>query len=137
MKKIKYLLILLVVAVILVIFYEFGIKYFFENQVLKQVINRLSADTRVAEVIVTEVAYDKINRRDLTTIKFVEYDTNDKPLAPRYFTFSGNTIQFQSLVVRFDDAYVKSGDRLRGKSIYLFWKVFLLDGENTRVYDLV
>ena len=137
MKKLNFLLNFILIAAILFLVYEFGVKYFLENQVLKQVINRLSADSRVAEVIVTDVKYDKVNQKDLTTIKFVEYDTNDKPLAPRYFTFSGNTIQFQSLVVRFDDSYVKSGDKLRGKSIYIFWKVFLLDGKNTKVYDLV
>ncbi|MFA5271704.1 MAG: hypothetical protein WC412_05120 [Candidatus Omnitrophota bacterium] len=137
MKKLNFLLSFIIVAAILFFAYEFGVKYFLENQVLKQVINRLNTDSRVAEVIVTDVKYDKVNRKDITTIKFVEFDTRDKPLAPRYFTFSGNTIQFQSLVVRFNDAYVKSGDRLRGKSIYLFWKVFLLDGENTQVYDLV
>lgn len=137
MKKINYLLNLLVVAALLFLAYQFGIKYFLENQVLKQVISRLNASSRVAEVIVTNVRYDNENRKDLTTIKFVEYDTNNKPLPPRYFTFSGNTIQFQSLVVRFNDAYVEAGDKLRGRSIYLFWKVFLLDGANTKVYDLV
>ena len=59
------------------------------------------------------------------------------PLKPRYFTFSGNIIQFQSLVIRFEDIHIRSADRLRGKSAYLFWKVFMLDGKNTEEYDIV
>ncbi len=137
MRKIKLLISLAVIAALLFLAGNFGVKYFLENRILKQVINRLTADSRVAEAIVTNVQYDAVNKKDLTTIKFVEYDIDNKPLPPRYFTFSGNTIQFQSLVVRFNDTYVKAGDKLRGKSIYLFWKVFLLDGANTKVYDLV
>ena len=104
------------------------------NMVLRQVIARLEADTRIAEVLVTGVNYDERTGRTNTTIKFLEYGVDDSPLEPRYFTFAGNIIQFQSLVIRFDDKYVKKGDRLRGKSIYLFWKVFMLDGPNTQEY---
>ena len=32
--------------------------------------------------------------------------------------------------------YIRKGDRLRGKSAYLFWKVFILDGENTQEYEI-
>jgi hypothetical protein len=96
-----------------------------ENEILRQVIERLTADTRTAEVIVSDV------NNGHTTIKFVEYDADLKPLAPRYFTFKNNLIQFQSLVIRFADDYVKYGDRLRGKSAYIFWKVFALGDSNT------
>jgi hypothetical protein len=96
-----------------------------ENEILRQVIVRLTADTRTAEVIVSDVNNGR------TTIKLVEYDADSKPLAPRYFTFKNNLIQFQSLVIRFADDYVKYGDRLRGKSAYIFWKVFALGDSNT------
>ena len=96
-----------------------------------QIIGRLTADTRTAEVIVTDVNNGR------TTIKFVEYDADLKPLAPRYFTFKNNIIQFQSLVIRFDDEYVKYGDSLRGKSAYIFWKVFALGDSNTvELYEI-
>lgn len=137
MRKIKYLMFIIVLIALGIVLYQFGIRYFLENQVLKQVIERLSADSRVAQAIVTKVKCNAASDRDLTTIKFVEYDTNGEPLPAKYFTFSGNIIQFQSLVVRFDDSYVKSGDKLRGRSIYLFWKIFMLDGKNTEVFDLV
>jgi hypothetical protein len=107
-----------------------------ENAVLKQVIERLEADSRVAEVIVVKAEFDEQSRQTKTTIKFLEYDAAGKPLEPKYFTFTGNILQFQSLVVRFADVYVRGGDRLRGKSAYLFWKIFMLNGKNTEEYDI-
>jgi hypothetical protein len=38
------------------------------------------------------------------------------------------------LVARFNDALVASGNSLKGKSVYLFWKAFVLDGSNTQEY---
>jgi len=136
MNKIKYLLILLLFFALVVLIYQFGLKPFIENQILKQVISRLNADSRVAQVIVANVKHDIFKNQDFTTIKFVEFDVKGGALAPKYFTFSGNLIQFQSLVIRFNDSYVEAGDTFRGKSIYLFWKVFMLDGKNTEVFDL-
>ncbi|MBF0216989.1 MAG: hypothetical protein HQL30_08365 [Candidatus Omnitrophica bacterium] len=107
-----------------------------EVAMLKKIISRLEADSRVAEVMVTESSYDKVSKKTTTTIKFLEYDVDGKPLEPRYFTFRGNVIQFQSLVIRFDDKYIRAGDKLKGKSVYLFRKVFMLDGKNTEEYDL-
>ena len=109
---------------------------FHENTVLKQIITRLEADSRVAEVLVTGVNYNETDRKTYTTIKFLEYDSAGRPLKPKYFTFSGNVIQFQSLVVRFDDRFVRQADALKGKSAYLFWKVFVLDGEQTQEYAI-
>lgn len=107
-----------------------------ESRILKQVIERLSADTRIAEVLVTKSVYNEESKKVETTIKFLEYDAGGKPLAPKYFTFHGNIIQFQSLVVRFDDQFVRSGDALKGKSAYLFMKVFVLDGEKTQEFEI-
>lgn len=107
-----------------------------KEKVLRQIIDRLSADTRVAEVLVTKSEYDEAAKKIKTTIKFLEYDTHGKPLPPKYFTFDGNIIQFQSLVVRFQDKFVQAGDRLRGKSVYLFMKAFVLDGANTQEYAI-
>jgi len=107
-----------------------------ENKILKRVIDRLDAESRIAEVLVTDVNYDSDTAQHLTTIKFLEYDSLGNPLKPQYFTFSGNIIQFQSFVVRFDDMYVKEGHPVKGKSMHLFWKVFMLDGENTQEYPI-
>jgi len=105
-----------------------------EARILKQVIARLTADSRLAEVIVSGVEFNPITQQHMTTIKFLEYNSEGLPMWPKYYTFAGNLIQFQSLVVRFEDKFVMAGDELRGKSISLFWKVFLLDGKNTQEY---
>jgi len=111
-------------------------KYSNEIRVLQQMVERLEADTRIAEVLVTSVEFNPITQQHMTTIKFLEYDTEDRAMWPKYFTFAGNVIQFQSLVVRFDDSFVKSGDVLKGRSAYLFWKAFLLNGEKTQEYAI-
>jgi hypothetical protein len=105
-----------------------------EKKVLLQIIQRLKADSRIAEVLVTKVEFNPLIQKHMTTIKFLEYDTLGQPMQPKYFTFAGNIIQFQSLVIRFDDVYVERADELRGKSAYLFWKVFILDGEKTQEF---
>ncbi len=111
-------------------------RWFEENRVLRQVIERLTADSRVAEVLVTKSEFDETTRKINTTIKFLEYDAKGNPLPPKYFTFRGNLIQFQSLVIRFEDKFVKIADRLRGKSVYLFMKAFVLDGPETQVFEI-
>ncbi|MBF0532051.1 MAG: hypothetical protein HQL23_03025 [Candidatus Omnitrophica bacterium] len=116
--------------------YQWWGKFGRENAALKQMISRLEADSRAAEVLVTKVTRDEKTGKNLTTIKFLEYDTSGQPLAPRYFSFSGNIIQFQSLVIRFENDLVRQGDPWRGKSVYLFWKVFLLDGKNTQEFQI-
>lgn len=130
------LLIFLLIAAVSFFGIVFYNRYMQENKILKEMISRLEADSRIAEVLVTGVNYDEAAQKTYTTIKFLEYNTDNNPLDPRYFTFSGNIIQFQSLVIRFDDMHIRGGDRLRGKSAYLFWKVFMLDGPNTQEYEI-
>ena len=136
MKKIFYFSVMIILA-ISVVFAIYQIQKFInKNKVLKQVIERLEADSRIAEVFVTNVSYDKNSKKVLTTIKFLEYDTKGRPLDPLYFSFPGNIIQFQSLVIRFDNEFIRQGDPKRGKSVYLFWKVFMLDGPRTLEYTI-
>lgn len=139
MKKIQ-MLIYLSIALILGVVLTFGIlkfnKYLQENKVLKQVISRLQAETPVAEVLVTGVRYDEKTNKTFTTIKFLEYDGKGKELEPKYFEFSGNIIQFQSLVIRFDDIHLRNEKEFKGKSAYIFWKVFMLDGEETQEFEV-
>jgi hypothetical protein len=107
-----------------------------ERQMLQQVIERLTADSRVAEVLVTKVGQDPATGKVYTTIKFMEYDADLKPLAPRYFTFASDIIQFQSLVIRFDDFYIKKGHPLKGKSAYIFMKAFAFMDQGAQVFDI-
>jgi hypothetical protein len=107
-----------------------------QTRVLKKMIERLSADSRIAEVLVTKSEYNEQTKSVDTTIKFLEYDTSGQPLVPKYFTFQGNIIQFQSLVIRFEDDFVRKGDKLKGKSAYLFMKAFILRGSKTQEFEI-
>ena len=111
-------------------------KWIEERAVLKQVIERLSADSRIAEVLVTQSRFNEETQKIETTIKFLEYDAKGQPLEPKFFTFQGNIIQFQALVIRFQDKLVQAGDKVRGKSAYIFLKAFILDKRNTQVFDI-
>ncbi len=133
-KVSRFYIFIALAAISVLVFY--AVKMQMNYRMLNKIIERLSADSRVAEVIVTDVKQNPQSKKTYTTIKFLEYDTNLNPLKPKYFTFSGNIIQFQSLVIRFDDFYIKRGGRLRGKSAYIFWKVFMLDGKNTQEYEI-
>ena len=131
---IKIFLILTVIGIGIYYGNNFYRHYVREKDILKKMVERLKADSRAAEVIVTDVKFNPMIKRHMTTIKFLEYSSDGKPLTPRYFTFSNNIIQFQSLVVRFEDTFVLAGDRLKGRSVYLFWKAFVLDGARTEEY---
>ena len=121
-----------VIFVVLGFLFIFGYKFAFEYLTLRNIVHNLKAESRIAEVLVTESSLDEYTRKYTTTIKFLEYDVKGRPLKPKYFTFKGNLIQFQTLVVRFDDKYVEQGNRLKGKSIFLFMKAFVLDGKDTQ-----
>jgi len=107
-----------------------------EKQMLQRVIERLTAESRVAQVLVTQVQQEPSAGKSYTTIKFLEYDVDLKPLTPRYFTFASDIIQFQSLVIRFDDFYIKKGHPLKGKSAYIFMKAFALTDKGAQVFDI-
>jgi len=135
MKFINLVLKLITVAAIFAAgFYILNI--FREKELLKQVIERLSAESRIAQVLVTAVKTDSAFNKTYTTIKFLEYDSRGKALSPKYFTFSGNIIQFQSMVIRFDDYYVKEAHPLKGKSAYLFMKAFYLADTGVEVFEI-
>ncbi len=131
-RKLKQILIFVLVIALI----AWGKIWFHHNQVLKQMIMRLSADTRLAEVVVTKSELDEVSGKILTTIKFLEYGAKGEPLVPKYFTFRGNIIQFQSLVIRFNDDLIKKGDKLKGKSAYLFMKAFVLDPADLQVFEI-
>jgi hypothetical protein len=119
---------------VLTVIYRYRIRVNREVEILKSIVKRLEADTRLATVIVTDSRDIGATNGPETTIKFLEYDIDGKTLDPKYFRFTGNIIQFQSLVIRFNDIHIRHGDRLKDKSAYLFWKVFMLDGRRTEEY---
>lgn len=133
MRKLNFLIIIIIICSGMFLI----TKSFFENQALKKIIERLTADSRVAQAVVTDVRTDQNTGKTYTTIKFLEYDAKLNPLKPRFFTFSVNNIQFQSMVIRFDDYYVKKAHPLKGKSAYLFMKAFALtDNNGAEVFEI-
>ena len=125
-----------IVLAVFVILFAFGFKFFSEFLMFRQIIRNLKAESRIAEVLVTDSSIDEYTRKYTTTIKFLEYDVKGRPMKAKFFTFKGNLIQFQTLVVRFDDKYIEEGHRMKGKSIYLFLKAFVLDGANTQEFQI-
>ncbi|MBN1493834.1 MAG: hypothetical protein JW938_06760 [Candidatus Omnitrophica bacterium] len=136
MIKQLFRIVTLIILLALMVAGYFAYRHFNEKKVLERVIERLQAETRIAEVLVVESTLDELTNTIQTKIKFLEYDSAGQPLTPQYFTFSGNVIQFQSLVIRFNDDLVTAGDAIKGRSAYLFLKAFMLDGENTQEYDI-
>jgi len=130
------ILIALMVTVCLIAGGVWVYRWLEEVKVLRKAVERLSADSRIAEVMVTKSEFNEQTQKIETTIKFLEFDAHENALPPKYFTFQGNIIQFQSLVIRFSDDMIKGGDQLRGKSAYLFLKAFVLDGEKTQEFKI-
>lgn len=136
MKFKRIILKLLVSGIAISLAFFYIAKLFDENRILNKVIERLTATSRIAEVLVTDARFNPQKNKTYTTIKFLEYDTDLKPLVPKYFTFSGNIIQFQSMVIRFDDYYIKKAHPLKGKSAYIFMKAFNLNDKDTEVFEI-
>lgn len=97
---------------------------------LQQAIERLTAESRVAEIYVVdqvragELVEGKPAETDLTTLDFIEIDREGHPLPSRRVTVKGTTPRFEGLVIMFDHEHVAMGDALRGKSLALFTGVY-------------
>jgi len=89
---------------------------------LEQVVQRLSDERRVAEVLVTDQQEtDGVLR---TTLLFVEYTKQGASLPPKAFTIEGKTAHVDAMVIKFEQDFVKANDPLRGHSIALFTKLY-------------
>ncbi len=90
---------------------------------MQEVVKRLNADYRVAQVLIREQGVDASGQL-LTTLEFRELDRDNHPLAPLTATLVGPQNYFEALVIKFRNEYVEKGDALRGKSIILFRRMF-------------
>jgi hypothetical protein len=90
---------------------------------LKQIVERLSAEQRLAEVDVIDQSTDEVGRY-WTTIRFIEFDRQDRPLPEHVLQLPGTVIFFDALVVKFTEEMTALADPLRGKSIALFRRVY-------------
>jgi hypothetical protein len=93
-----------------------------KNQILQQVVQRLTSEKRVAEVIVTD--QKTIAGVTHTTLLFVEYARDGTPLPAKSFEIAGDTLHVDALRIRFDQHFVAEGDPLRGHSIALFTRIY-------------
>ncbi|HEY1686078.1 MAG TPA: hypothetical protein VGG19_15035 [Tepidisphaeraceae bacterium] len=93
-----------------------------EKHELEQVVQRLSAEKRVADCLVKKQWTDHGVLQ--TQVLFVEYARDGEPLPAREFTLSGKMVHIDAMVIKFDRDYVKSGDALRGHSIALFARIY-------------
>lgn len=104
-----------------------------ERQALKQVVENLTSEDRVAEVhVIDQVqAGEMLNGEPapttVTTIEFIELDRDGHPLPSKRFIIQDNVIFFDAWVLKFDSEHVALGDALRGKNLALFRRIY---GEN-------
>jgi hypothetical protein len=94
-----------------------------ENQKLRDAVDRLTGERRVAELLVTDrqVGPDGVPR---TTLLMEEYARDGTPLPPARFTVRGTEAHVDATVIRFDKGLVEQDDPLRGRSIALFTRIF-------------
>lgn len=90
---------------------------------LKQIVERLSTEQRLAEVDVIDQSTDEIGRT-WTKLRFVEFDRQDRPLPEHIFELPGRVVFFDALVIKFTEDMTALADPLRGKSIALFRRVY-------------
>lgn len=95
------------------------------NEQLKEIVTRLGAEKRVADVLVTQQTQSDGKLR--TTLLFVEESRSGTSLPPRSFTIDGKMVHIDAMVIKFDRHFVEEGDPLRGHSIALFTRIY---GEN-------
>lgn len=98
-----------------------------KNRVLREVISRLSAERRVAEMRVVEQS--TVNGVKVSRVRFVEYargqGTTPGPALPaREFTVRGDHLHLDAMVIKFDGELVGKADPLRGATIALFTRVY-------------
>lgn len=94
-----------------------------ETEQLQQIVSRLSAERRIAQVLVTDQQRDDAGIL-VTTLLFVEETRDGRTLPPKQIVVRGDHAYIDALVIKFDKPYLESGDALRGQSIALFDKIF-------------
>jgi hypothetical protein len=94
------------------------------NEYLKTVVTRLTAERRVADVIVTDQTPDPATGKLRTTLLFVEYARDGSTLPAKRFTIDGNTAHLDAMVVKFAGKFVEENDPLKGHSVALFTRLY-------------
>lgn len=93
-----------------------------KNEELKQIVQRLSVEKRVAELLVTD--QQTVDGKTTTTLLLVEVGKNGINLPPKGFVIQGKEVHIDAMVIKFEQHFVEEGDPLRGHSIALFTRIF-------------
>ncbi len=93
-----------------------------EKAELETIVQRLSDERRVAEVLVE--SQEMVDNVMQTRLLFVEYAKDGVALPPKSFSFAGKMAHIDALVVKFERDFVQKDDPLRGHSIALFTKIY-------------
>jgi hypothetical protein len=126
----------IIALAILVIAGSFGIVYYrdhysAEHQIaqleqekkeLQQFVQRLIAERRVAQVLVTD--QKQVNGVTQTTLMFKEFSRDGSDLPFKVFTIEGNEAHIDALVIKFEHDLIEHDDPLRGHSIALFTELY-------------
>lgn len=91
---------------------------------LEVFVQRLEHTERRATVYVTD-QQTAADGQTMTTIRFTEVDAEGNPIQEfPDFTLEGDEIYVDAFAIKFDDAFIKDGDALKGKSLLLFRRIF-------------
>jgi hypothetical protein len=94
-----------------------------QTQEYKQIVERLSSERRVADLLALD-QHRTPDGRQQTTVLFVEYARDGSTLPPRSFVIEGEMAHLDAKVVKFETNLVKESDPLRGHSIALFTRIY-------------
>jgi hypothetical protein len=93
-----------------------------KTQQLREIVAHLEAEQRIADAIVTDQR--EVDGKLQTTLLFVEYARDGKPLPAKRFTYEGKQAHIDAMAIVFEGKYLKNRDPLRGRSIALFTRLF-------------
>ncbi len=86
------------------------------------IIGRLEFERRIADFVVSDQSV--VDGKRHTTLLMVEYDKAGNALPPRSFNVIGNKVHVDAYVVKFNPDDVRRDDKLRGKALLLFEKIY-------------
>ncbi len=89
-----------------------------EEQLLGEMVERLSRSSRLAQIVVTEQTTDE------TSLLLVELNEAGEPVSRDCVTIPGRVAYFDGLVVKFNHDSVARGHPLRGQSIALLRRIY-------------
>lgn len=95
-----------------------------EMETLRMMVARLESERRVAQIFIESQHRDAADGVLVTELRFAEVDERGMPPEEKRIRVRGEEVYFDALVIKFERDFVKQGDPLRGRSLYLFRRVF-------------